>query len=48
LKIAPHIAERVLNHAQEKIPGTYDTHDYLDEKREALDKWAAHVEALRP
>jgi integrase len=46
LKIAPHIAERVLNHAQEKIPGTYDTHDYLDEKREALDKWAAHLEAL--
>jgi len=40
LKIAPHIAERVLNHAQEKIPGTYDTHDYIDEKRDALDLWA--------
>jgi integrase len=46
LKIAPHIAERVLNHAQEKIEGTYDTHDYLEEKREALDKWAAHLEGL--
>lgn len=46
LKIAPHIAERVLNHAQEKIPGTYDTHDYLEEKREALDKWATHLEGL--
>jgi integrase len=46
LKIAPHIAERVLNHAQEKIPGTYDTHGYLDEKRDALDKWAAHLEEL--
>jgi integrase len=46
LKIAPHIAERVLNHAQEKIPGTYDTHDYLDEKRDALDKWAKHVGVL--
>jgi len=44
LKIAPHIAERVLNHAQEKIPGTYDTHDYLDEKRDALEKWAAHLQ----
>ena len=43
LKIAPHIAERVLNHAQEKIPGTYDLHDYLDEKREALEKWAKTV-----
>jgi integrase len=47
LKIAPHVAERVLNHAQEKIPGTYDTHDYLEEKREALNKWAAHLEGLR-
>jgi integrase len=44
LKIAPHIAERVLNHAQEKIPGTYDTHDYLDEKREALEKWARQLD----
>lgn len=46
--VAPHIAERVLNHAQEKIPGTYDTHDYLEEKRDALDKWAAHLESLLP
>lgn len=47
LKIEPHIAERVLNHAQERIPGTYDQHDYLDEKRAALDKWGAHLGALR-
>lgn len=47
LKVQPHIAERVLNHAQEKIPGTYDVHDYLDEKREALEKWAAHLQALQ-
>lgn len=46
LKIVPHIAERVLNHAQEKIPGTYDTHDYLEEKREALERWAAHLKLL--
>ena len=46
LKIPPHIAERVLNHAQEKIAGTYDTHDYIDEKREALEKWAKHLEDL--
>lgn len=48
LGVEPHIAERVLNHAQEKIPGTYDVHDYVDEKRAALVKWADHVEALRP
>lgn len=43
LKIEPHIAERVLNHAQEKIAGTYDTHDYLEEKRDALEKWTKHL-----
>jgi integrase len=47
LKIEPQIAERVLNHVQERIPGTYDRHDYLDEKRDALEKWAAHLEKLR-
>lgn len=29
LKVEPHVAERVLNHAQDRIPGTYDVHDYL-------------------
>ncbi len=48
LKVEPHIAERVLNHAQEKIAGTYDTHDYMDEKRAALNKWAEYLEGLRP
>jgi integrase len=46
LRVAPHIAERVLNHAQERIPGTYDVYDYVPEKREALEKWALHVEGL--
>jgi integrase len=46
LKVPPHIAERVLNHAPEKIPGTYDVHDYLEEKRDALDKWAKHLKGL--
>jgi integrase len=46
LKVQPHVAERCLNHAQEKIPGTYDTHDYLDEKRAALELWAAHLVEL--
>jgi integrase len=47
LKIEPHIAERVLNHVQEKIPGTYDLHDYLAEKRVSLEKWATHLAGLR-
>jgi integrase len=48
LKVEPHIAERVLNHAQEKIAGTYDVHAYVDEKRAALEKWAAHLKELMP
>ena len=39
LRIPPHIAERVLNHAQERIASTYDVYDYLDERRAALDAW---------
>jgi integrase len=46
LKVPPHIAERVLNHAQEKIAGTYDVHEYIDEKREALNRWADHLRGL--
>ena len=30
------IAERVLNHARERIEATYDLHEYIDEKRDAL------------
>ncbi len=47
LKVEPHIAERVLNHAQPGIAGVYDKHAYLEEKREALEKWAAHLARLR-
>jgi integrase len=47
LKVAQHIAELCLNHAQPGIVGTYGTHAYLDEKRVALEKWAAHLETLR-
>jgi len=41
------IAERVLNHARERMEATYDVHDYVDEKRESLDKWAKYLAELR-
>jgi integrase len=41
------IAERVLNHARERIEATYDVHEYLDEKRDALDRWEKHLVELR-
>lgn len=47
LKVEPHIAERVLNHAQPGIAGVYDKHAYLEEKRAALEKWAEHLQELR-
>jgi integrase len=47
LGIRPDIAERCLNHAQPGIIATYDTHHYLEEKREALTQWADHLQALR-
>jgi integrase len=47
LGIRPDIAERCLNHAQPGIIATYDTHQYLDEKRDALTQWADHLRAPR-
>jgi len=41
------VAERVLNHARERMEATYDVHDYLDERREALEKWATHLADLQ-
>ena len=28
------------------MEATYDVHEYIDEKREALEKWASYLEAL--
>ena len=47
LSVAPHVAERVLNHAQEEIARTYNVHDYAEEKRAALDLWANHLAGLQ-
>jgi hypothetical protein len=46
LRVKFEVAERVLNHAREKIHEAYDLHDYLDEKREALDKWEQYLKGL--
>jgi len=34
---------RVLNHADKSVTGIYDKHDYLAEKRHALDAWATYL-----
>jgi integrase len=42
----PDIAERVIGHVVPGIRGTYDQYSYADEKREALERLAAHVHAV--
>ena len=39
-------AEEVINHKKEKIKSIYDLHKYDKQKKEALTKWANHLESL--
>ncbi|NOQ14243.1 MAG: tyrosine-type recombinase/integrase [Methyloprofundus sp.] len=39
LNIAPHIAEKCLNHSLGAINAVYNKNTYLDERREALERW---------
>ncbi|MBJ6799762.1 tyrosine-type recombinase/integrase [Geomonas propionica] len=39
-------SKKVLNHKDSRIDGTYDLHDYDDQKQEALTRWSAHLESL--
>lgn len=41
LKVPPHVAELVIGHSLRGIVKVYDRYDYLDEKREALERWSA-------
>ncbi|CCB65859.1 site-specific integrase [Hyphomicrobium sp. MC1] len=49
LKVPPHIADLVLNHqgsVRSSVSVIYDRYDYLDEKRDALERWATHIDRL--
>ena len=46
LGVSPHIAEAVINHLPPKLIRTYDRNKYEAEKRDALDKWAAHLKTI--
>lgn len=46
LKISEESREAVLAHVRPGIKGTYDTHDYLPEKAEALTLWAAELRRI--
>ncbi|HYI26317.1 MAG TPA: tyrosine-type recombinase/integrase [Bradyrhizobium sp.] len=46
LKVNPEVAEAVLAHAPSGIEGTYNIHDYLEEKREALAAWSHRLREI--
>jgi integrase len=49
LGIAPHVADKVLNHQAGTIRGvaaTYNRFEYLDERKAALEAWGRFVESL--
>lgn len=41
--VNPFTVERVLNHALHGVQAVYNRHSYDAEKRQALDRWAAHL-----
>lgn len=46
LRIAEEAREALLAHARPGLKATYDHHDYFDEKKEALELWAARLRAI--
>ncbi len=49
LKVAPHVADKVINHVAGTISGVaavYQRHEFLSERKEALERWGAHVEGV--
>ena len=44
--VRPDISERVLGHVIKGVEGTYDRHDYMTEKRAALESLAVEVRAI--
>lgn len=46
LGIAPHVADKILNHQSGTISGVaavYQRHDFLSERQQALERWGAHL-----
>jgi integrase len=49
LGVPPHVADRILNHQSGTISGVaaiYQRHDFMAERKEALDCWGVHVEGI--
>jgi hypothetical protein len=49
LGVAPHVADKILNHQAGTISGVaavYQRHEFIAERRAALDLWGAHIGEL--
>jgi integrase len=49
LGVAPHVADKILNHQAGTISGVaavYQRHDFLAERKDALERWGAHVRKI--
>jgi integrase len=46
LRVEFNVAEMILAHRPPGVVGTYDVHEYLVERREALEKWAQHLASI--
>jgi integrase len=49
LGVPPHVADKLLNHQTGTISGVaavYQRHEFLAERKDALERWGAHVAAL--
>ena len=46
LGVSRFIIERVLNHKDNSVTGIYDQYSYLEEKRDALQKWADRLDDI--
>jgi integrase len=47
LKVPWHVSELLLGHALPKVARTYDVGDYLDERRDALNRWAVYLDQVQ-
>jgi hypothetical protein len=49
LGVAPHVADKILNHQSGTISGVaavYQRHEFMRERKKALEVWGKHVEGL--
>ncbi len=46
LRVAPHLADVTLGHAQGGVQAVYNLSEYVDERRRILERWAAHLELI--